>query len=377
MKIPAANPLANYKTHRKALSRAVLKTLDRGAYILGPEVQAFEKEFARYNRVHSALGVASGTDALQLALKAVGVKPGDTVITVSHTAVATVAAIELAGAVPFLVDIDSASFTMNPAHLESSLKKMPAPLRKKAKAVIPVHLYGHAADMPAILKIASRHGLAVVEDCAQAAGTELNSRKAGSFGHAAAFSFYPTKNLGALGDGGAVLASSAAIAEKVRLQREYGWKQRYISSVAGGNSRLDEVQAAVLRIKLTHLDAENKKRAKIAKFYSHALPAHLLELPSSARGVRHTWHQYVIRSQKRDALRALLQKKGVGTLIHYPVPIHLQPAYRGRVRLGHGGLGETEKACGKILSLPVYPELRASDLNYTAAAINQSLRELS
>lgn len=371
MKIPAANPLASYERHRAPIDAAVLQTLKRGLYILGPETAAFEKEFGRYLGAHAA-GAASGTDALELALKCAGVKRGDAVITVSHTAAGTAAAIENAGALPFFTEIDPVSFTLDPASLERSLKKMPAALRKKIKAVVPVHLYGHPADMPAISSVAKKYGLAVVEDCAQSAGAELHGKKTGALADAAAFSFYPTKNLGALGDGGAVVSKHASMIEKARCLREYGWKKRYISSEPGGNSRLDEIQAAVLRVKLKHLDTENKRRREIADYYSVHLPDSL-QVPVTGKGVKHAWHQYVVRSKNREALRWNLEKHGIGSLVHYPVPLHLQPAYKGRVPCAADGLRITEKICGEILSLPVYPELGQPEIAAVAAAVLKSV----
>lgn len=283
--------------------------------------------------------MANGTDALRLALESAGVRPGDRVATVSHTAVATVAAIELAGAVPVLVDIDPATFTID----VNQLKKL-----RNIRAIVPVHLYGHPANMRAILE----HGAPVIEDCAQSHGASIDGRKTGTFGAAAAFSFYPTKNLGALGDGGAIATNDSKIAERARLLREYGWRERYVSEIRGVNSRLDALQSAILRVKLRHLDAENARRREIAAEYSSALANSGLKLPADAPG--HVYHQYVIRSTERDALRAKLAAQGIGTLIHYPVPVHLQPAY---VHLQRGAMQQTESAAREVLSLPMYPEL--------------------
>jgi dTDP-4-amino-4,6-dideoxygalactose transaminase len=281
------------------------------------------------------------------------VGPGDTVATVSHTAVATVAAIELAGALPLPVDIDPVTFTMDCNLLEDALRS------GRVRAIVPVHLYGHPANLPAIVELANRNGAVVIEDCAQSHGASIRKRRTGTFGQTAAFSFYPTKNLGALGDGGAIATNDGGIAERARLLREYGWKQRYVSQIRGTNSRLDELQAAILRVKLRHLDAENARRREIAEAYSAGLRDSGLRLPKCAENVTHAWHQYVIRSKDRDALRARLTEGGVGTLVHYPVPVHVQPAYQ---RLEHAALGETESAAGEVLSLPMYPELSDADV---------------
>ena len=351
--VPQSNPKASYIANKEAIDTAIAQVLDSGWYILGEQVAAFEQEFAAYLGVKYAIGVASGTDALHLALRACGIGPGDSVITVSHTAVATVAAIELVGATPILVDIDPVTFTVDPDRLQKTIKAYDGRL----KAIIPVHLYGHPADMPAIMQIARHDNLYVIEDCAQSHGAVINGRKLGQWGHLAAFSFYPTKNLGALGDGGAVVTNDPELADKVRLLREYGWRERYVSSVPGMNSRLDELQAAILRVKLPCLDQGNKRRRQIAHVYNTMLSDSSLVLPQAKEGTHHVYHQYVVRSKQRDDLRAFLKANSVGTLIHYPVPIHLQPAYQRRVAVDASGLDHTEQACREILSLPMYPEM--------------------
>ena len=349
-----ANPAANYLAHQSEIDRAIRRVLDGGTYILGQEVAAFEQEFARYLGVRHAIGVGNGTDALHIALRACGVGPGDAVLTVSHTAVATVAAIELAGAMPVLTDIDSATATLDANRIEDVIKQQGP---RRLKAILPVHLYGHPADMPAIMGIAERHGLKVIEDCAQSHGAAIDGRKTGTWGHLAAFSFYPTKNLGALGDGGAVVTNDRHLAERARLLREYGWRERYVSDVPGLNSRLDEIQAAILRVKLPYLDEENARRRELARVYDITLAGVPMMVPRSHRGVTHAYHQYVVRSERRDELRAFLKANSVGTLIHYPVPVHLQPAYRERVVLDGAGLAQTEAICRRILSLPMHPQL--------------------
>lgn len=356
-----ADPGANYLAHKDEIDEAIHRVLDRGWYILGDEVRAFEEEFSRYLGTGYVVGVGSGTDALHLALRALGVGPGDAVFTVSHTAVATIAAIELAGASPILVDIDPATFAMDPNRLEDTVRTLVSAGRSspagRPRAIIPVHLYGHPADMTAIMEIATRYELAVLEDCAQSHGAAIQGRKTGTWGHVAAFSFYPTKNLGALGDGGAIVTNQRELAERAALLREYGWRQRYVSEFAGMNTRLDELQAAVLRVKLRYLDEENEQRRRLADIYKHTLAGGWLALPEEKAGAHHVYHQYVVRTKDRDELRAFLMERGVGTLIHYPVPVHLQPAYCERVTIGNGGLARTERACAEILSLPMHPQL--------------------
>jgi dTDP-4-amino-4,6-dideoxygalactose transaminase len=353
IEVPQTDPKAGYLAHQAEIDSAIQRVLNSGWYILGREVESFEQEFAAYIGVRHAIGVANGTDALELSLRACDVDPGDLVFTVSHTAVATIAAIELAGATPVLVDIDPVTYTMDPNCLEAALAHPPA---GKPKAVIPVHLYGHPADMPSILELAKRHGLYVIEDCAQSHGATLDGRMTGAWGDIAAFSFYPTKNLGALGDGGMIVTDNPALAERVRLLQQYGWRERYISDIPGGNSRLGELQAAVLRVKLRGLDKENMRRQSLAETYNARLARAGLTLPTVRAGVSHVYHQYVVRLPSRDALRTYLQHAGIGTLIHYPVPVHLQPAYQGRLSLV-APLPWTEQAARQVLSLPMFPQL--------------------
>lgn len=367
MPVQPADPRGNYRAHREEILAAVESALDSGSYILGPQVKAFEAEFAAYVGVREAVGVASGTDALHVGLRALDIGPGDSVLTVSHTAVATVAAIEMAGATPVLVDIDEARMTMSPASLESALKELAS--RHRFKAVIPVHLYGQPADMAAITAIARRHGLAVLEDCAQAHGAEIDGKKVGSIGELAAFSFYPTKNLGAIGDGGALVTDDPTLARRLRELREYGWRERYVSHERGVNSRLDELQAAILRVKLQYLDAENERRRKIASRYADALAESGLLLPQEAPGTRHVYHQYVVRTPHRERLRTFLAAQGIHTLVHYPYAVHEQPAYAGRVDTAPGGLPVTERVCRQVLSLPIQPELTDPDVTAVCEAV--------
>ena len=361
--IPLVDLKAAYRRLQAEIDAAVARVLAGGWYILGPEVSAFESEFAAYLGVEHAVGVASGTDAVLLALRALGVGPGDEVITVAHTAVATVAAIELAGATPRFVDIDPASYTLDPAHLAAAITP-------RTRAIVPVHLYGAPADMDAVLAVARARGLLVVEDCAQAHGARYCSRMVGTLGDAAAFSFYPTKNLGALGDGGAVATNRPEVAERLRLLRQYGWRERYVSDVAGTNSRLDELQAAILRVRLRHLDAENEARRRLATRYDAALAELPIGLPTARPNDGPVYHLYVIRTTARDALAEHLRARGIGTGVHYPVAVHRQPAY-AHLGYGPGSLPATEAAAAGALSLPMYPDLTEEAVDVVAAAIGE------
>jgi dTDP-4-amino-4,6-dideoxygalactose transaminase len=360
-------PLAEYRALKGEIDQAVQHALAAGQYILGAEVAAFETEFAAEMGVVHAVGVASGTDALVLALRALGIGAGDAVITVSHTAVATVAAIELAGATPLLVDIEPTSFTIDVNKLADTLSRHSS---QRLKAIVPVHLYGHAAEMAAVLAIARHHDLRVVEDCAQAHGAAVDGKMVGTFGDIAAFSFYPTKNLGAIGDGGAVVSNDVQLIDQVRELRQYGWRRRYISERPGMNSRLDELQAAILRVKLRHLRRDNARRRVLADIYARRLIGSSVEPPSIRRGVEHVFHQYVVRSVQRDALGEFLKARGVPTAVHYPQPVHLQPAYLGRVAVGAGGLVESERASREVLSLPMHAYLTNEAVHLAAQQIH-------
>lgn len=342
------------------------RVLESGSYILGREVATFEEEWAGYLGTSHAVGVGNGTDALELALRALEIGSGDIVITTSNTAVATVAAIELSGASALLVDVDERTLTLSPQRLEEALAQNK---HQRLKAIIPVHLYGQPADMAAILSIAQKQGLRVIEDCAQAHGATIGGRKVGTWGDAAAFSFYPTKNLAALGDGGAVVTNDGALAERLRALRVYGWQERYVSEGPGMNTRLDELQAAILRVKLGSLDAENVRRAEIARHYDHSLGGLSgLVLPRPATDVGHVYHQYVIRLRKRDALREHLRSEQIETAVLYPTPIHLQPAYRDRIATA-GPLPVTEQAARELLCLPVHPCLDDLEVARVVTAI--------
>ncbi len=354
-------PLAQYLSHKTEIDQAVSRVLDSGRYILGQEVELFEKEFAEFVGVPFAVGVGSGTEALHLALKTCGVGPGDEVITVSHTAVATVSAISLCQATPVLVDIEPDYFTLDP----TKLKKAITP---KTKAIIPVHLYGLPADLKPIMEIARARGIRVIEDASQAHGAWYGDKRVGAWGDVGSFSFYPTKNLGAIGDGGMVVTAQKELAEKMRMTREYGWNQDRISQRAGWNTRLDELQAAILRVKLRCLDQDNEKRRTLASWYQQGLAPTDLILPKARAGARHVYHLYVVRTSSRDRLRELLTERQIQSAVHYPVPVHDQPGYRQEVKLPEP-LVETEKIVSEIVSLPIYPELSQGELEQVVSAL--------
>lgn len=356
---------------------ALARVLDQGSYILGREVKEFEARFAAWigkkgegTRDLTGVGVASGTDAIEIALRACGIGEGDLVFTVSHTAVGGVVGIERSGARHAFVDIDSRTYTMDPASLdEAAVKAHQQGLNPRA--VVITHLYGHPANMIEISDVASRHGLLIIEDCAQAHGAMMGNHAIGSLGDAAAFSFYPTKNLGALGDGGLVLARDPAVAVRARELREYGWRKRYVSETPGVNSRLDEIQAAVLNVRLRTLDEENKERRALASRYDAALDeVPKVQRPVEAENATHVYHQYVIRVGDRDVLREHLQANGIGTIVHYPVAVHQQPAYRkGYPKLV--SLERTEAAAREVLSLPMYPGLAEDQVIQVTAQIGR------
>ena len=344
---------------------ALKRVLKSGYLILGPETEAFEQEFAEFVGVQHCIGVNSGTTALHIALMGLGVGPGDEVITVSHTAVATIAALELTGARPVFVDIDPLGYTMDPSQVEDKIT--PA-----TKVIMPVHIYGQVADMEPILALARRHGLRVVEDAAQAHGAEYRGRKAGSLADVGCFSFYPTKNLGAYGDGGMVVTNNPALAQRLALLRQYGWGERYVSSIKGLNSRLDELQAAILRVKLRWLDRWNGVRREHAALYNELLRDSAIIAPAEMEHGKHCYHLYVIRCERRDELHNFLRGKGVGALIHYPVPVHLQEAYQD-LGLTEGALPVTEGCSRQVLTLPVAPELSEEQIRTVGALVHEFL----
>lgn len=346
-RIPQCDPRAAVSGSLAEIEAAIRSVLDSGEYVLGPSVRSFEAAFAEYIGVPYAVGVASGTDAVHLALRAAGVGAGAEVITVSHTAVATVTAIEMAGAKPVFVDIDEDSFTIDPSQVERAITA-------RTKAMVAVHLYGQPANLNELERIARRYKLDLIEDCAQAHGAVYGGRKAGSYGTAGCFSFYPTKNLGAIGDGGMVVTSREDVYRNVCELRQYGWRRRYISYSKGFNSRLDELQAAILLVKLACLDANNARRTALAERYRAGLAGTSVRTPAAVPGSMSVHHLYIIRSGQRDELKEWLEQRGIGTGIHYPVPVHLQPAYAGDCALS---LPITERIAGEILSIPLYPEM--------------------
>lgn len=364
------NPRASYLAHKEEIDAAIARVLDRGSYILGEEVARFEEEFAAYVGAEAAIGVASGTDALELALRACGVGPDDAVLTVANTAVATVAAIDRIGAEAVFADVDARTFTIDCADAEERIERHSG---KPIRAIVPVHLYGHPAAMEEVARLASARGLAVVEDCAQSHGASIGGRRTGSFGAAAAFSFYPTKNLGAYGDGGAVITGDAALADRLRRLRNYGQVDRYHHAERGQNSRLDELQAALLSVKLAHLDGHNEVRRALAASYSSRLAG--VVTPICGPGAEPVYHLYVVRHGERDRLMDELKTRGIGTLIHYPVPVHLQPGYRD-LGPAPGALPVTERIAGEILSLPLYVGLGAEAQDEVAKAVRESLQLL-
>ena len=353
---------------RPELERAMREVLRRAEFILGPQVALFEKEFARTCGVRFAVGVASGTDALELALRAVGVKAGDLVATVSLTFLATADAILHAGARPLFTEIDPLTYTMDPADLERRIRRLPSSERRRLKAVLPVHLYGHPCDMDRIRAVARKHRLAVVEDCAQAAGAEWKGRLVGGLGGIGCFSFFPTKNLGAFGDAGAVVTHSAAIAEKIRSLRTHGRGRGDLQTALGRNSRLDELQAAILRVKLRRLRRWVARRRALAAEYTRRLSGLSgIVCPVEAPEARHAFHLYVIRSRRREMIHRALERRGIASRVYYPVPLHRQPLHRAANRGVH--LPETERACKEVLALPLFPELTLSELRRVCSAI--------
>jgi dTDP-4-amino-4,6-dideoxygalactose transaminase len=364
-----ADPKASYLAHKEELDRVIRETMESGWYILGPKVKEFERNFAAYLGAAQCVGVANGTDAVHLALRACGVKPGDEVLTVSHTAVATVSAIDWLGARPVLVDIDPETYTIDPRKVSDTLQSKGG---ARIRAIVAVHLYGHPADVTALMSLAREHGVALIEDCAQAHGASFDGKKVGTFGTCGAFSFYPTKNLGAFGDGGAVVTGEAATAERLRLLQQYGWRERYISIEAGYNSRLDELQAAILDCKLAWLEAGNERRREIARKYTEGLAGLPLETPVERTGCRHVYHQYTIRLSDRDRLREHLERQGIRSAVLYPEPVHGQAGYRDRITVGQGGLDVTERTVREILCLPIYPELSDADVSRVIESIQEA-----
>ena len=369
--VPFLDLTRQYEKIKNEILLATQRVYEKGRFILGEEVSGFEKEFSHYCGVRYGVGVGSGTDALYLALKAAGIGEGDQVATVANSFVATALAISFTGAKPLFVDIDPKAYTMDPNSLELILKREKTKKEgQKIRAVLPVHLYGHPADMDSITEIANRYDLAVIEDACQAHGAKLGRRKVGSLGAMGCFSFYPTKNLGGYGDGGMVVTDHQKYDQKLRLLRCYGQRKKYQHVLKGHNSRLDEIQAALLRVKLKYLDQWNEERRRKAKLYTKMLSPLGLVCPSERKGVRHVYHLYTIETGKRDALQAFLKKKGIETLIHYPIPIPLEKAYQ-EMGYRRGDFPLTDQWSRKILSLPFSAEIGEREMEKVAEGVRR------
>jgi dTDP-4-amino-4,6-dideoxygalactose transaminase len=363
-RVPMVDLRAQYERIRAEVDAALRSVVDSAQFIHGPDCALFEQEFAAFCGVAHACGVANGTDALTLALKALGVGTGDDVVTVANTFIATGEAILLCGARPVFVDVDAATHTMDPGRLEAAITP-------RTKVLLPVHLYGHPADMDAVRDVARRHGLPVLEDAAQAHGAEIAGRRAGGLGHAACFSFYPGKNLGAWGDAGMVVSDDAAFVARVRqLANHGGGADKYDNVVPGTNSRLDAMQAAVLRVKLRHLAGFNEARRSVAKRYREKLAGANVTLPLEHGRGTHVYHQFTIRSERRDAIREALTKEGIASSVFYPMPLHQQPAYAGLAR--GVSLPVSEKVSRTVLSLPIHPLLDEASIDRIAACVRKA-----
>jgi dTDP-4-amino-4,6-dideoxygalactose transaminase len=369
MNVPFLNLKLHHEPLRAEFAAAIQEVIDASAFASGPFVERFETEFAAYCGTRHAVGVGSGTEALWFALLALGIGPGDEVITVPSTFMATAEAITYGGAKPVFVDIDRQTYTLDPELLEQAITP-------KTKAIIPVHLFGQAADLDPILAIAHQHNLAVVEDACQAHGAEYKGRKAGSIGVAGCFSFYPGKNLGAFGEAGAVTTNDPELAAKIKVLRDHGQARKYHHSVVGWNGRMDGIQAAVLSVKLRHLDAYNGRRRVHAQVYNELLGRlGVAVTPKEAAYARHVYHLYVLRVQERDAVIKAMADNGVSCGIHYPIPVHLQEAYRS-LGLRAGSYPVAEQCAHEFISLPMFPELSAKEITYVTQALERSLRRL-
>ncbi len=365
MTVPLLDLKAQYATIKPDIDAAVQAVLDSARFIQGPEVTALEGEIAAYSKVAHGVGVASGTDALLLALKALGIGPGDEVVTTAYSFFASASTIALLGAKPVFCDIEPATYNLDPAHLVSRLTP-------RTRAVVPVHLFGQCADMPAIRALCDPRSIPVLEDAAQAIGSEWQGRRAGEMGVAGCFSFFPSKNLGGIGDGGMVVGRDEALLDRVRLLREHGARPKYHHHVLGQNSRLDALQAAVLRVKLRHLEDWHAARQGNAALYREMLAGTNVGLPLARPEARHIYNQFVIRTQQRDALKQHLSDSGIGTEVYYPRPLHLQECFAD---LGHraGDFPHSEAAAAETLALPIYPELTGEQIAYVSSKIHAFL----
>ncbi len=364
--IPLVDLKAQYAALRTEIDAAIARVIANTSFILGPEVRAFEEAFASYCQARFAVGVSSGTAAIELTLRALGVGPGDEVITTPFTFIATAEAISATGATPVFADIQAATYNLDPATVEAAIT--PA-----TRALLPVHLYGQPAGMPALAAIAQRHGLGLIEDAAQAHGAAIDGRRVGNLGDAACFSFYPGKNLGAYGDGGAVTTDDEALAARLRKLRDHGRVSKYVHDELGYGHRLDALQAALLGAKLPHLDEANAARRRLATRYHELLVDADLALPVVPKGVNPVWHLYVVRTPRRDDLLASLKAQGIEAGVHYPLPLHLQPAYRGQ-GLGTGSFPVAEAAAQQVLSLPLFPEMTEEQQERVATVVVGAMR---
>jgi dTDP-4-amino-4,6-dideoxygalactose transaminase len=363
--IPMVDLRRQYLLLKEEIDAAVLDVLDKTQFILGPNVSALEAEAARYHGLPHAVGVANGTDALLLALRALGIAAGDEVITTPFTFIATAEVVGLLGAVPVFVDIDPVTFNLDPALVESAVTE-------KTKAIIPVHLFGQPCDMDPILAVARKHGLKVIEDCAQAFGARYKGQLAGTLGDAGCFSFFPSKNLACYGDGGLVITADAAVDAALRVLRNHGSSVRYYHSVLGYNSRLDEIQAAIVRVKLRHIDAFNEGRRRAADLYRKHIRRPDIVLPSEVEGCRHVYHQFTVLAGVRDRLQEALATAGIASAVYYPVPLHRQEAFRaGGCR--HGALPVSDGMAERVLSLPMFPEIMEEEILRICDVINGAI----
>ena len=361
MKVPANTLSPQFELFREEYLEAAGRVLRSGWYVLGKEVEAFEEEFARFTGSRHCVGLASGLDALVLSVRALDIGPGDEVIVPSNTYIASVLGITERGATPVFVEPDE-FYNLDPLRIEPAITK-------RTRAIMPVHLYGQPCDMPSIRTVAEKYKLFVIEDCAQSHGASVSGRMTGSWGTIGCFSFFPTKNLGAFGDAGAVVTDSDEIAQRIRLLRNYGSIQKYVHEIEGVNSRLDELQAALLRVKLRHLPQLLQGRQRVADHYRRAITNPSIGLPRVRDNVEPVWHQFVVASDKRDALQRHLKDAGIGTLIHYPIPPHLSRAY-SRLGFGKGDFPIAERCADTVLSLPIYDGISPAEIDYVCAAID-------
>lgn len=361
MNVPLLDLKAQYADIKQEMDAAIQRVLDSTRFIGGPEVSGLEEEIARYSQCAHAVGCASGTDALVLALRALGIGPGDDVVTSAYSFFASAGVIVNAGATPVFLDIDPSTYNLDAHRLEAAITP-------NTKAVIAVHLYGQCCDLTAVKAVCAKKKVWLIEDAAQAIGAEWEGQRAGSVGDLGCFSFFPSKNLGAAGDGGMVVAQDATLADRVRLLREHGAKPKYYHSLVGTNSRLDALQAAILRVKLKHLDRWSEKRARNASLYDRLLEGSRAGRPYRDARARHIYNQYVIRVPKRDAVREQMSARGIGTEVYYPVPLHLQRCF---ATLGHqeGDLPHAEAAARETMALPIYPELTEEQIRYVATSV--------